>query len=338
MLNAAAPGAPLSEPPYHHEDMRAYIIRRLLLIVPTLLILSMLVFLSVRFIPGDAIDAMLGKQEFMVNVDREAIEHMLGLDVPVHVQYGRWIGGILRHGSLGHSLFDSRGAVEEKIVGRLPVTIELGVLAILIGLLIALPVGIYSAMRQDTAADYVGRSVAIIGLATPNFWLGLMVVLYPAIWWGWSPPMQWVPFSEDPLRNLGMLILPSLILGTALAAATMRMTRTMMLEVLRQDYIRTAWSKGLRERVVVVRHALKNALIPVVSLIGLQLPILVGGSVIMENIFNLPGLGRLMVVALEDRDYPVVSGVNLFFATAVVLFNLLIDLLYSYLDPRMRYE
>ena len=319
--------------------MRAYIIRRLLLIVPSLFILSILVFLSVRFIPGDAIDAMLGKQGFIgAEVDREALQHMLGLDVPVHVQYARWIGGILRHGSLGHSLLGSRGAVEEKIIDRLPVTIELGVLAILIGLLIALPVGIYSAMRQDTAADYVGRSVAIIGLATPNFWLATMVVLYPSLWWAWSPPMRWVPFSEDPLGNLGMLILPSLILGTALAAATMRMTRTMMLEVLRQDFIRTAWAKGLRERIVVLRHAVKNALIPVVTLIGLQLPILIGGSVIMESIFNLPGLGRLMVVALEDRDYPVVSGVNLFFATAVVLFNLLIDLLYSYLDPRVRYD
>jgi peptide/nickel transport system permease protein len=228
--------------------------------------------------------------------------------------------------------------VEERIIGRLPVTIELGVMAIVIGLVIALPVGIYSAIRQDTAADYAGRSIAIIGLATPNFWLALMVMLFPAIWWGWSPPVLWVPFTEDPLGNLAVLLIPSLILGTASAAATMRMTRTMMLEVLRQDYIRTAWSKGLRERVVVIRHTIKNALIPVVTLIGLQLPILVGGAVIMENIFNLPGLGRLMVLALEDRDYPVVSGINLFFATAVVLFNLLIDLLYSYLDPRVRYE
>ena len=163
-------------------------------------------------------------------------------------------------------------------------------------------------------------------------------MIYPAIWWGWAPPMRWIPFSEDPLRNLGVLLIPSLILGTAMAAATMRMTRTMMLEVLRQDYIRTAWSKGLKERVVVIRHAIKNALIPVVSLIGLQLPLLVGGAVIMENIFNLPGLGRLMLDALNGRDYPTVSGVNLFFATGVVLLNLLIDLIYTYLDPRIRYE
>ncbi len=271
------------------------------------------------------------------SIDREALERRLGLDVPVWVQYGRWMGGILLRGSLGESLM-GRGAVKERIIERLPVTLELGLMAILIGLVIALPVGIYSAIRQDTAADYLGRSVAIIGLATPNFWLGVMVMIYPAIWWGWAPPLELVSFTEDPLGNLGVFLIPSLILGTASAAATMWMTRTMMLEVLRQDYIRTAWSKGLRERVVIIRHTIKNALIPVVTLIGLQLPILVGGAVIMENIFNLPGIGRLLVNALNERDYPMVSGVNLFFATGVVLLNLLIDLIYPYLDPRVRYE
>ena len=230
------------------------------------------------------------------------------------------------------------GTVEERIIERLPVTVELGVVAIAIGLLIALPVGVYSAIRQDTAADYVGRSVAIIGLSTPNFWLGIMVMIYPAIWWAWSPPLELVAFAEDPLGNLAMFVIPSLILGTYLSAATMRMTRTMMLEVLRQDYIRTAWSKGLKERVVIVRHAIKNALIPVLTLIGLQMPILVGGSVIMENIFNLPGLGRLMVTALEERDYTMISGINLFFATTVVGINLMTDLLCAFLDPRVRYE
>ena len=331
--------------------MRAYIIRRLLLIIPTLFILSVLVFLSVRFIPGDVIDIMASRIESGGSgVDRELVERRLGLDLPIHVQYGRWIGvlptpdwitgeshfnGILQ-GSLGESLMGI-GEVEERIIGGLPVTIELGVLAIVIGLVIALPVGIYSAIRQDTAADYAGRSIAIIGLATPNFWLALMVMIYPAIWWGWAPPMEWVSFTQDPLGNLGVFFIPSLILGTASAAATMRMTRTMMLEVLRQDYIRTAWAKGLKERVVIMRHAIKNALIPVVTLIGMQLPILIGGSVIMENIFNLPGLGRLMVNALTDRDYPLVSGVNLVFATAVVGINLMIDLIYPYLDPRVRY-
>ena len=336
--------------------MSAYIIRRLLLIIPTLSILTIMVFLAVRFIPGDVIDVMVAR---MIEqgadggeIDREVLERRLGLDVPVHVQYGRWIGvfptrdfitgesrfkGLLQ-GALGQSLWGAHFSVEEKIIGRFPVTIQLGVMAIVIGLVIALPVGIYSAIRQDTAADYAGRSVAIIGLATPNFWLGTMVMLYPGIWWGWSPPIEMIPFTEDPLGNIGMFLIPSLILGTASAAATMRMTRTMMLEVLRQDYIRTAWAKGLRERVVVMRHAIKNALIPVVTLIGLQLPILIGGSVIMENIFSLPGLGRLLLTALDTRDYPMVSGANLVFATAVVLFNLLIDLLYSYLDPRVRYD
>ncbi len=334
--------------------MRAYIIRRLLLIIPTLFILTILVFLSVRFIPGDAIDTMVAEMEAWnasgADIDREALERMLGLDVPVYVQYGRWIGVLptpdwvtgetdfngLLQGTFGQSLFG--GSVEERILGRLPVTIELGVMAIVIGLVIALPVGIYSAIRQDTAADYVGRSVAIIGLATPNFWLATMVMIYPVVLWGWAPSMELIPFTEDPLGNLGMFIIPSLILGTALSAATMRMTRTMMLEVLRQDYIRTAWAKGLKERVVVVRHALKNAFIPVITLIGLQLPLLVGGAVIMENIFNLPGIGRLLLLALQDRDYPVVSGVNLFFAAGVMGINLLIDLIYPYLDPRVRYE
>ena len=319
--------------------MIAYIVRRLLLILPTLFILSILVFLSVRFIPGDVIDVMVGRMEYQAlgQIDRAAIERRLGLDLPVWVQYGRWLGDIFLHGSLGESLM-GRGAVEQKIVDRLPVTIELGLMAIVIGLVIALPVGIYSAIRQDTAADFLGRSVAIIGLATPNFWLGIMVMIYPAIWWGWAPPLELVSFTEDPLGNLAVFLIPSLILGTASAAATMRMTRTMMLEVLRQDYIRTAWSKGLKERAVVVRHAVKNALIPVVSLIGLQLPILVGGAVIMENIFNLPGLGRLLLAALNDRDYPMVSGINLFFATGVVGINLFIDLIYAVLDPRVRYD
>ena len=319
--------------------MRAYIIRRLLLLIPTLFILSVLVFLSVRFIPGDVMDAMvlrLGYFDVSV-VDREALAKKLGLDVPVWVQYGRWSRDIFVHGTLGDSLIHEL-PVAKRILERLPVTLELGLLAIIIGLLIALPVGIYSAIRQDTAADYMGRSIAIIGLAMPNFWLGIMVLIYPAIWWSWSPPMELIPFAEDPLGNLGVFLIPSLILGTAMSASTMRMTRTMMLEVLRQDYIRTAWSKGLAERVVVIRHAIKNTLIPVVTLIGLQLPILVGGAVIMETLFNLPGLGRLMLDALRDRDYPMVQGTNLFFGAAVLAMNLLIDLLYALLDPRVRYE
>ena len=337
--------------------MRAYVIRRLFLMIPTLFILTALVFLSVRFIPGDVIDLMVARNlgpdsGYGGVIDREALERMLGLDVPVYVQYGRWIGVLptpdwgtgephfrgLFQGTLGDSLMGGLWTVEEKIIERLPVTIELGLMAIMIGLVIALPVGIYSAIRQDTVADYAGRTIAIVGLAMPNFWLALMVMIYPAIWWNWSPPMEWIPFTEDPLGNVGMLLIPSLILGTASAAATMRMTRTMTLEVLRQDYIRTAWSKGLRERVVILRHAIKNALIPVVTLVGMQLPIVVGGAVIMENVFMLPGLGRLMVDALNDRDYPVISGINLFFGAVVMGSNLVTDLIYPYFDPRVRYR
>ncbi|MCY4484193.1 MAG: ABC transporter permease [Spirochaetaceae bacterium] len=321
--------------------MSAYIIRRLLLIIPTLFILTILVFLSVRFIPGDIVDLIEGSMEYMSagmeEIDREAVERMLGLDVPVWMQYGRWMGDILLHGTLGESMLGG-STIEKEILDRLPTTIQLGLMALGIALVIALPVGIYSATRHDTFADYVGRSVAIIGLSTPNFWLGIMVMIFPAIWWGWSPSMKLIPFTEDPLGNIGMFLIPSVILGTALSAGTMRMTRTMMLEVLRQDYIRTAWSKGLKERAVIVRHAIKNAIIPVVTLVGMQLPLLVSGSVIMENIFNLPGLGRLMLDALSQRDYPMVSGINLFFGVVVIGANLAIDLVYHYLDPRVRYE
>ena len=317
--------------------MKAYVIRRLLLMIPTLFILTVIVFLTVRFIPGDAIDTMMLRLE-LFDFDREDLLRSLGLDVPVHVQYGRWISGILLRGTFGESLFGGPIPIEERILAKLPVTMQLGLMAIVIAIIIALPVGIYSAIRQDGVGDFVGRSAAVIGLATPNFWLGIMVVIYPAIWWGWTPPLEYVSFREDQLENLGILIIPSLILGTAMSAQTMRLTRTMMLEVLRQDYIRTAWAKGLKERVVVIRHALKNAMIPVVTGIGLSLPLLVGGSVILENIFNLPGLGRLAITALEERDYPVISAVNLFFATAVLVFNLLIDLIYPYLDPRVRHR
>ena len=318
--------------------MRAYVIRRILLIFPTLFILTTIVFLTVRLIPGDAIDAMELRLEAAGEIDRDEIERMLGLDKPIHTQYGNWMSGILFQGTFGESMFFDPASIEQRILERMPVTFELGVMAIGIGLLIAMPVGIYSAMRQDTAADYSGRTLAVIGMATPNFWLGMMVVIYPAIWWGWSPPMEYVPFTKDPWGNIGILIIPSLVLGTGMSAGTMRLTRTMMLEVLRQDYIRTAWSKGLNERVVIMRHALRNALIPVVTAIGMQLPILIGGSVIIESIFNLPGLGSYALNALTNRDYPVIAGTNLVFATTVVAANLLIDLIYPYLDPRVRYS
>ena len=322
--------------------MRAYVIRRvLLLLIPTFFLLTILVFLSVRFIPGDIIDVLVWRMEETmggaIDIDRAELERRLGLDVPVHVQYGRWMGGILLRGDFGEALLRAE-SVGELIAGRLPTTIELGLVAVIVGVLIGVPIGIYSAVRQNTVGDYVGRSFAIFGLATPNFWLATIILVFPAIWWGWSPPLRLVRLSDDFVRHFAIFFVPGLILGTYLAASTMRMTRTMMLEVLRQDYIRTAWAKGLRERLVILRHVIKNALIPVVTLVGLQIPIIVGGSVIMEQMFAIPGLGRLMIDALFDRDYPIISGINLFFAAAVMVINLLVDVLYAYLDPRVQYE
>ena len=321
--------------------MRAYVIRRVLLLIPTFFLLTILVFLSVRFIPGDAVDVLVWRMEAtmggVVDIDRAELERRLGLDVPAHVQYGRWMGGILLRGDLGKPLLRPE-SVGELIAGRLLTTAELGLVALIVGLLIGLPIGIYSAVRQNTVGDYVGRSFAIFGLATPNFWLATIILVFPAIWWGWSPPLRLLRLSDDFVGHFGIFIVPGLILGTYLAASTMRMTRTMMLEVLRQDYIRTAWAKGLRERLVILRHVIKNALIPVVTLVGLQIPIIVGGSVIMEQMFAIPGLGRLMIDALFDRDYPIISGINLFFAGAVMVINLLVDVLYAYLDPRVQYK
>jgi peptide/nickel transport system permease protein len=224
------------------------------------------------------------------------------------------------------------------ILQRIPLTFELGFMALIIGLLISIPIGVYSAIRQDTITDYFLRSLSILLISVPSFWLGTMIVLYPSIWWHWAPPMEFIPFFTNPIGNLGMMIIPALVLGSQQSGSTMRMTRTMMLETLRQDYIRTAWSKGLSERVVVIRHAMKNALIPVVTMVGGGIPALVGGSVIIEYIFNLPGMGRLMIDALNGRDYPIISAINLIMATIVIANNLFIDLTYGWLDPRIHYQ
>jgi len=317
--------------------VRAYIIRRLLLIIPTIFLASLIVFFIIRLIPGDVIDLMLAEVVGAADLTRADIESALGMDVPVHIQYMRWIGSIILHGDLGTSLWKATPVTEE-LLARIPVTLELGFLALVTALVISFPIGVYSAIRQDTGGDYIGRSLAILCISVPGFWIGTMIMIFPALWWGWSPPIMLIPFTEDPLGNLQMFIIPAVVMGMLLSGVNMRMMRTMMLEVLRQDYIRTAWSKGLMERVVVMRHALKNALIPVITIIGLQVPILVGGAVVMEQIFCLPGIGRLMLQAIVQRDYPVVSGVMLFFASGILLINLVVDLTYGFLDPRIRYR
>jgi peptide/nickel transport system permease protein len=218
------------------------------------------------------------------------------------------------------------------------VTFELGLLALIVALVVALPIGIYSAIRQDTAGDYLFRSLSFLMLAVPAFWTGTMVMVLPSIWWGWSPEVKYVHFTDDPLQNLKQMMIPAIILGTALSAITMRLTRTQMLEVLRQDYIRTAWAKGLTEHTVIVRHALRNALIPVVTLVGLQAPLLIGGAVIVEQIFVIPGMGMLLLDAVNQRDYPIITGVFLIVGVAVMVINLMVDLSYGLLDPKVRYR
>ena len=319
------------------DPMHRYLLRRLLALIPTLIFASIIVFTTVRLIPGDVIDMMLSQNDIGASkLNRDQLIAALGLDRPMPEQYVRWVGAVLQ-GDLGKSLWHSTPVLQE-VLNRLPVTFELGLLALLVALGLALPIGVYSAMRQDTHTDQIARSFSILLLAVPSFWVGTMVMVFPSIWWGWSPEVNYVKFSEDPLQNLKQMMVPAIVLGMSLSAVTMRLTRTMMLEVLRQDYIRTAWAKGLRERLVVLRHALRNALIPVVTLVGLQAPLVIGGAVIIEQIFVLPGMGLLMLDAVSQRDYPVVTGVFLVVGVAVMLINLLVDLSYGVLDPRVRHQ
>ncbi|MGP8080979.1 MAG: ABC transporter permease [Dehalococcoidales bacterium] len=318
--------------------MGAYTIRRLLWIPVTVILTTMIVFLLVRFIPGNIIDLIASEMGAQgQTIDRAALMHIMGLDAPVYVQYGRWVANIFIHGSFGNSL-TSQNPITPMITQRVPLTFELGLMALIIGLIISLPIGVYSAIRQDTTSDYILRSISILLISVPSFWIGTMLILYSSIWFHWTPSMVYIPFTKNPMGNLGMMIIPAAILGSQQTGSTMRMTRTMMLETLRQDYIRTAWSKGLSERIVVVRHAMKNALIPVVTMVGGGIPGLVGGSVIIEQIFNLPGMGRLMMDALQLRDYPIISAVNLIMASIVIANNLFIDLTYGWLDPRIHYQ
>jgi peptide/nickel transport system permease protein len=312
--------------------MRVYILRRLLVAVPSLLIASLIVFTLPRLIPGDVVQLMLDEKAY--GKDLEDLRAKLGLNRPLHVQYFEWLGSVAR-GRLGESLW-TRQPVLSELARRLPVTVTLGIFATLVSIAIGVPIGVLAATRQDGALDFFARSVAILGLSVPGFVLAILVTLLPAIWWGWTPP-RFVAFTKDPAGHLLQFVLPALILGVAAAAAIMRLTRGMLLEVLRQDYVRTAAAKGLRGRVVVLKHALKNALIPVITVLGLQVAGIAGGSVIIEWIFGIPGMGQFLVDAIVQRDYPVIQGINLIIVTLIVLTNLSVDLLYAVLDPRIRY-
>ncbi len=313
--------------------LRRYLAKRLLFAIPSLLIASLIVFSLPRLIPGDVVALMLEEKAYAKDLDE--LRAKLGLDRPLHVQYVEWLGRAAR-GDLGESLWTRRPVLEE-IGRRLPLTLELAFLATIIALAIAIPIGIVSATRQDTLRDYVARSAAILGLSVPGFWLATLVIVLPAIWWGWRPLTGFIELHEDPLAHVVQLLLPALILGVATAASLMRLTRGMLLEVLRQDYVRTAWAKGLGERVIVIKHGLRNAVIPVVTLLGTQIPQIIGGTVIIETIFGLPGMSRFLFDAINQRDYPVIQGVNLVVVSTIVLINLGVDALYAVLDPRIRY-
>lgn len=314
--------------------MSRYLARRLALLVPTLIGVSIVVFVLVRLLPGDATTLMLQDARTSA-ADEAALRSELGLDRPIYIQYLSWAGTLLT-GDFGHS-FKTRNPVSEELAGKIPVTAELGVLALLVAACIAIPVGVISAVRQDTWSDYLARSSAIALLAIPGFWLGTLVITLPSVWWQWTPPLRYTRLFDDPPRNLAHVIIPALILGLGLSGGLMRLIRAQMLEVLRQDFVRTATAKGLGEQAVVMRHALKNAFIPALTALGLQVSLLVSGTVVLESIFVLPGMGRYLLEAVQARDYPAVQALNLLFATVIVLTNLLVDLLYGWLDPRVRY-
>ncbi len=313
--------------------MRTYVLQRLLIAIPSLLIASLIVFVLPRLIPGDVVQLMLEEKAY--GKDLDDLRAKLGLDRPIPVQYAAWIGKIAR-GDFGESLWTRRPVVGE-LARRLPVTLTLGGMAIAVAILIGIPIGILSAVRQDGVLDFFGRSAAVLGLSIPGFVQAIVVILLPAIWWGWTPLVRFVEVSKDPAGYLLQFLLPAIILGIASAAGIMRLTRGMLLEVLRQDYVRTAWAKGLRERVVVLKHSLKNAIIPVVTVLGLQVAQIAGGAVIIETIFGLPGMGQFLVDAIVQRDYPVIQGINLLIVIVIVMVNLLVDLTYAAIDPRIRY-
>ena len=315
--------------------MYKYVARRLLLAVPVLLLSSLIVFGLMRVMPGDALIALMGESGNVGQKELAKLRKDLGLDKPYYEQYGIWLWQMVSFNP-GYSIFTNE-PIAVALKKSIPVTVELATLALILGLVVAIPIGVLSATHQDHTSDYVGRVVAISGLSLPDFWLGTLVITFAAIWFRWIPPIGYTSFWEAPLTNIQQFLLPAAVLGFRLSAATMRMTRSTVLEVLREDYVRTAWAKGLGGRIVVYKHALKNALIPVVTIVGGQLGTLLAGTVIVETIFALPGMGRLTVEAILYRDYPVVQTNVMLVAATLVTLNLMVDLTYAWLDPRIRY-
>lgn len=315
--------------------MQQYIGRRLLLAVPTILVVIFFTFMMVRLVPGDAADVILSEQPYATEAQKTALRKQLGLDKPIPTQFVVYLGNVVR-GDLGDSPWTKRSVVSE-LKSRLPITLEFGILAIVVGLVMAVPIGIISALKQDTWADYTSRSFAIFAISVPYFFTATVLVIFPVGLIGWAPPLTYVGWSEGPIQHLYYFFFPAALLGVSLSGGVMRMTRTMMLEVMRQDYIRTAYAKGLTERAVVYRHAVRNAMIPVITIVGLQLGVAISGTLILETIFNMPGVGRFFIDAIFKRDYPSVQGVVLVLASVTVGVNLAVDVLYAAIDPRIRY-
>lgn len=315
--------------------MAPYVVKRVLFSLLVLGVISIIVFSAVRVIPGDVCHIVLQTPD-VTAAQCKVINSELGIDQPVVTQYFKYMGGVLR-GDFGKSLITKRDVFGE-MQDRIPLTLELTLLSTALALVLAIPIGVISAIKQDSAWDYALRFMVIGWLSIPAFWLGTMLIVFPSTWWNYGPPVGYVNIWEDPFKNIQQLYLPAISLALALCASLARITRSSMLEVLRQDYIRTARAKGLGSNVVVIRHALRNAMIPVVTLFGLQVGVLFGGTVVLESIFSLPGLGGLTLAAVRSKDYSQVQGLVLLFATVLVFLNLLVDLSYAWIDPRIRYS
>lgn len=318
--------------------MAKYIGKRLLLLIPTLLIVCLIVFAMLRMIPGSAVDALLFRLQSSgnTNITVEEVEAMLGMDKSAPVQFISWLGNVLR-GDLGDSFFQNE-SVAEAISRQIFPSIELGLLTLIMTCIISIPLGVFCAARQDSISDYTIRTISLILMSLPIFWIATIVLIYPALYFHWSPPTEYVPFFQDPLRNLSMFIVPSLLGAFTNAGMQLRYVRTVMLDTMRMDYVRTARSKGVKEKRILFRHSLRNAMIPVVTLIGGSVASLIGGSVILETLFSIPGIGNQIVTALANRDYPIVQGCVLVFSAFTMIVNVIVDISYKWIDPRVTLE
>ena len=320
--------------------MRAYLTKRVLLFFPTLLLVTIVVFMILRVVPGDPAVLLLAgtgadAEEQYTQEQLDAVRAKLGTDRPIYIQYADWVWKMLRL-DFGESYF-FRSPVYDDIAERLPVTLELGLLSVLLASVVAVPLGVYSAIKQDTVGDYISRVITITGIALPNFWVAIMIIFFLVLTFGYFPPLGYASVWDDPWNNLQQMIFPAIALGTSNMAFIARVTRSAMLEVLHDDYIRTARAKGLSERVVIFRHALKNAMLPVVTVFGYEFGRLLSGTVIIEVIFLVPGMGRLLVTSIFNRDFPMIQAVVLLIAVIVLVLNVVMDLLYAWLNPRIRY-